>query len=60
LVTGLNSNKIGFVQRLLYTAETSAVAVMTLIRNIVKRIPVEGAQMLNDLATGFKGNYLCK
>ncbi len=56
-VTGLNSNKgIGFYKGLLYTAETTAVAVIDIDKAIiVKRIPVEGAVMLNDLAVDDKG-----
>jgi len=57
LVTGLNSNKgSALFNGLLYTAETSAVAVIDVLKGtIVKRIPVEGAQMLNDLAMDAKG-----
>jgi sugar lactone lactonase YvrE len=57
LVTGLNSNKGSTLfNGLLYTAEISAVAVIDVDKGtIVKRIPVEGAQMLNDLAMDAKG-----
>lgn len=56
-VTGLNSNKGSALYRgLLYTAETSAVAVVDVDKAvIVKRIPIEGAVMLNDLAVDSKG-----
>jgi len=56
-VTGLTSNKgSALFNGLLYTAETSAVAVIDVDKaSIVKRIPVEGAQMLNDLAIDSKG-----
>lgn len=50
-VTGLSSNKgFGFHKGMLYNAETSAVAVIDIKNGVlVKRIPVEGAVMLNDL-----------
>jgi len=56
-VTGLTSNKgSALFNGLLYTAETSAVAVIDVDKaSIIKRIPVEGAQMLNDLAVDSKG-----
>lgn len=56
-VTGLTSNKgLALFKGLLYTAETSAVAVIDVDKaTIVKRIPVEGAQMLNDVAIDSKG-----
>lgn len=56
-VTGLNSNKgSGLFNGLFYTAETSAVAIIDVASaKIVKRIPVEGAVMLNDLAIDSKG-----
>jgi sugar lactone lactonase YvrE len=56
-VTGLTSNKgSALFNGLLYTAETSAVAVIDVDKaTIIKRIPVEGAQMLNDLAMDSKG-----
>lgn len=57
LVTGLNSNKgSALFNGLLYTAETSAIALIDVNKaTIVKRIPVEGAQMLNDVAMDAKG-----
>jgi uncharacterized protein YjiK len=57
LVTGLNSNKgSALFNGLFYTAETSAIAVIDIDKGaIVKRIPVEGAQMLNDVAMDSKG-----
>lgn len=56
-VTGLHSNKgSALYNGLLYTAETSAVAVIDVNKaSVVKRIPVEGAVMLNDLAIDSKG-----
>lgn len=56
-VTGLTSNKGSAIfNGLLYTAETSDVAVINVDNaSIVKRIPIEGAQMLNDLAIDSKG-----
>lgn len=56
-VTGLNSNKgSALFNGLFYTAETSAIAVIDVDKGtIVKRIPVEGAQMLNDVAMDSKG-----
>lgn len=56
-VTGLNSNKgSALFNGLLYTAETSSVAVIDVDKaTIVKRIPVEGSQMLNDVAIDAKG-----
>jgi hypothetical protein len=57
LVTGLNSNKgSALFNGLLYTAETAAIAVIDVNKGtIIKRIPVEGAQMLNDVAMDAKG-----
>jgi sugar lactone lactonase YvrE len=57
LVTGLSSNKgSALFNGLFYTAETSAVAVIDVDKGtIVKRIPVEAAQMLNDLAMDATG-----
>lgn len=51
-VTGLSSNKGSALYKgLLYTAETAAVAIVDVkTATVVKRIPVEGAVMLNDLA----------
>lgn len=56
-VTGLNSNKgSGLFKGFLYIAETSGVAVIDVEKAaIIKRIPVEGAVMLNDLAVDSKG-----
>ena len=56
-VTGLNSNKgSALFNGFFYTAETAAVAVIDVDKAvIVKRIPVEGAVMLNDLAIDSKG-----
>jgi hypothetical protein len=57
VVAGLNSNKgSALFNGLLYTAETSAIAVIDVNKGvIVKRIPVEGAIMLNDVAMDAKG-----
>ncbi len=56
-VRGLTSNKGSALYKgLLYTAETAAVAVVDVkTATVVKRIPVEGAVMLNDLAIDHKG-----
>ena len=56
-VTGLTSNKgSALFNGLLYTAETSAVAVIDVEKaSVVKRIPIEGAIMLNDVAVDSKG-----
>lgn len=56
-LTGLKSNKgLGFYKGLLYTAETAAVAVIDIEKAvIIKRIPIEGAIMLNDLEVDAKG-----
>ena len=56
-VAGLTSNKgIGFHKGILYTAETSAVAVIDMkTGTIIKRITVAGAIMLNDLEVDEKG-----
>lgn len=56
-VTGLQANKGSAIfNGLLYTAETAAVAVIDVAKaSIIKRIPVEGAVMLNDLAVDSKG-----
>jgi hypothetical protein len=56
-ITGLNSNKgSALFNGLLYTAETSAVAVIDINKPlIVKRIPVDSAVMLNDLVVDSKG-----
>jgi len=56
-VTGLTSNKGSAIfNGLLYTAETSGVAVIDVDKaSVIKRIPIEGAQMLNDLAVDSRG-----
>jgi sugar lactone lactonase YvrE len=56
-VTGLTSNKgSALFNGLFYTAENSSVAVIDVDKaSIVKRIPVEGSQMLNDLVVDSKG-----
>jgi hypothetical protein len=56
-VTGLNSNKgSALFNGLLYTAEQSGIAVIDVDKaSVVKRIPIEGAQMLNDVAMDSKG-----
>lgn len=56
-VTGLNANKGSALYKgLLYTAETAAVAVIDVASaSVIRRIPVEGAQMLNDLAIDANG-----
>ncbi len=56
-VTGLTSNKgSALFNGLFYTAETAAVAVIDVDKaSIIKRIPIEGAVMLNDLAVDSKG-----
>lgn len=56
-VTGLNANKgSALFNGLYYTAETAAVAVIDVTKAaITKRIPIEGAIMLNDLAVDSKG-----
>ncbi|GAB2606535.1 hypothetical protein GCM10027190_62490 [Spirosoma areae] len=56
-VTGLDSNKgSALFSGLFYTAETSAIAVIDVNNaSIIKRIPIEGAVMLNDLAVDSKG-----
>lgn len=56
-VTGLRSNKgSALFNGLFYTAETSAVAVIDVEKSsVIKRIQVEGAKMLNDVAVDSKG-----
>jgi hypothetical protein len=56
-VTGLNSNKgSALYNGMFYTAETTAVAVIDAVTaKIIKRIPIDGAVMLNDLAVDSKG-----
>lgn len=54
--TGLASNKgSALYNGMYYTAELTAVAVIDKTGAIVKRIPIEGAQMLNDVAIDSKG-----
>lgn len=56
-VTGLSANKgLALFNGLLYTAEPTAIAVIDVDKaSIIKRIPVAGAVMLNDVATDSKG-----
>jgi hypothetical protein len=56
-VTGLTSNKgSALFKGLLYTAETTSVAVIDVDKAaVIKRIQVEGAIMLNDVAVDSKG-----
>ena len=56
-VTGLTSNKgSALFNGLFYTAETAAVAVIDVNKaSVIKRIPIDGAVMLNDLAVDAKG-----
>ena len=56
-VTGLNANKgSALFNGLLYTAEIAAIAVIDIANaSIIKRIPIEGAVMLNDVAVDSKG-----
>lgn len=56
-VTGLTANKGSALYKgLLYTAEPTAVAVIDVAKaKIVKRIPVDSAVMLNDVAVDAKG-----
>lgn len=56
-VTGLTSNKGAALHKgLLYTAETTGVAVIDVDKaSVIRRIPVEGAVMLNDLVVDTKG-----
>lgn len=56
-VTGLSSNKgIGFHKGFLYNAETVSVAVIDMKNGtLIKRIPVVGTVMLNDLDVDEKG-----
>ena len=58
-VTGLKFNMgSALFNGLLYTVESSGVAVIDVDKaSIVKRIPIEGAGMLNDLAVGSKGVF---
>lgn len=56
-VTGLNANKgSALFDGMLYTAEPTAIAVIDVKRAaVVKRIPIDGAVMLNDVAIDAKG-----
>ncbi|WP_157815990.1 SMP-30/gluconolactonase/LRE family protein [Spirosoma pollinicola] len=56
-VTGLNANKgSALFNGLFYTAELAAVAVIDVAKaSVIKRIPIEDAVMLNDLAVDAKG-----
>jgi DNA-binding beta-propeller fold protein YncE len=56
-VTGLNATKgLGLYKGQLYAAELTAVAVIDVkTGTIVRRIPVEGAKMLNDITVDAKG-----
>ncbi|GAB3923443.1 hypothetical protein GCM10028804_21890 [Larkinella terrae] len=56
-VTRLNANKgSALFNGLFYTAEIAAVAVIDVAKaSLIKRIPIEGAVMLNDLAVDANG-----
>jgi hypothetical protein len=56
-ITGLHSNKgSALYNGLFYTAETAAIAVVDVDKaRIIKRIPIDSAVMLNDLAIDSKG-----
>lgn len=56
-ITGLKSNKGSALYKgMLYTAETSEVTIIDVDKaSILKRIPIEGAGMLNDLVVDSKG-----
>lgn len=56
-VSALNSNKGSAIfNGLLYTAETSGIVVIDIEKaSVIRRIPIEGAGMLNDLAIDTKG-----
>ncbi|RFZ94774.1 ATP/GTP-binding protein [Mucilaginibacter conchicola] len=56
-VTGLNAIKgLGLHKNMLYAAELNAVAVIDVTKAaIVKRIPIEGSKMLNDITVDAKG-----
>lgn len=56
-VTGLSETKgLGLFNNLLYAAERSTVAVIDIDKGtVINRIPVEGAQMLNDVTVDAKG-----
>ena len=56
-VTGLTATKgLGLYNNLLYAAEMSTVAVIDVnTGTIIQRIPIEGAQLLNDISIDSKG-----
>lgn len=56
-ISGLHSNKGSAISNgKLYTSETTEIAIIDIDKpSIVKRIPIEGAVMLNDLAVDSKG-----
>lgn len=56
-VTGLTATKgLGLYKNQLYAAETKTVAVIDVnTASVVQRIPIEGAQMLNDITIDAKG-----
>ncbi|QXV64049.1 ATP/GTP-binding protein [Mucilaginibacter sp. 21P] len=56
-VKGLNAIKgLGLYKNMLYAAELNAVAVIDVTKgSIVKRIPIEGSKMLNDITVDAKG-----
>lgn len=56
-VTGLTAPKgLGLFKNLLYAAEQTTVAVIDISKaSVVQRIPVEGAEMLNDISIDPKG-----
>lgn len=56
-VTGLTGTKgLGLYKNVLYAAEPTAVVVIDVSKaSVVKRIPVEGAQFLNDITIDSKG-----
>jgi hypothetical protein len=56
-ITGLKSNKgMALFGGLLYTAEQTTVAVIDIEKaEVIKRIPIEGAEMLNDVTTDSRG-----
>ena len=59
-VTGLTATKgLGLYNNLLYAAETNTVAVIDVNNGtIVNRIPVEGAQLLNDITIDSKESFM--
>jgi sugar lactone lactonase YvrE len=56
-ITGLNANKGSAIfNGMFFTAETNGIAIIDIAKGaIVKRVPVEGAVMLNDVAIDEKG-----